>query len=233
MFTRTALRGSFYEKNGSPLEITLFVHPLESEVIIINYPGFNGEAGGYNDKYVKIAEMLREKKVGAVVRMRNTYMSGIDYKMNVVDDLSIVIDYVLKNTEDICGDANPEIYLMGNSAGASAIAAVAANFSEVTKILLNSLSADAGQDAMEAGLKKFPSDIYIAYGQEDYGIGVWSAKFVRKILGESAQLHMVGVPNCDHEFRGTTNGMILSKTSLWAFAGDKTFPSPEGGIEIY
>ena len=32
---------------------------------------------------------------------------------------------------------------------------------------------------------------------------------------------------------GETNGKIMSKAPLWAFAGDETFPSPEGGIELY
>src|SRR3989344_1351842 len=45
--------------------------------------------------------------------------------------------------------------------------------------------------------------------------------------------HLVVLPNCDHQFRGRVNGQIMSKAPLWAFAGEATFPSPEGGTVLY
>ncbi len=44
---------------------------------------------------------------------------------------------------------------------------------------------------------------------------------------------VVTVPDYDHQFTGETNGRILSKAYLWAFKGDETYPSPEGGIKLY
>ena len=41
------------------------------------------------------------------------------------------------------------------------------------------------------------------------------------------------IPNCNHQFFGEANGKIMSKAPLWAFAGDTTFPSPEGGKKLY
>jgi hypothetical protein len=41
------------------------------------------------------------------------------------------------------------------------------------------------------------------------------------------------VPDCDHHFTGEVNGRILGKAYLWAFAGDDTFPSPDGGVLLY
>ena len=54
-------------------------------------------------------------------------------------------------------------------------------------------------------------------------------------FGASAaeSLHVREVPDCDHRFSGATNGRILSKAFLWAFREDDTFPSDEGGLDIY
>jgi hypothetical protein len=41
------------------------------------------------------------------------------------------------------------------------------------------------------------------------------------------------VPACGHGFAGETNDRILSKAYLWAFAGDDSFPSPDGGVPLY
>jgi hypothetical protein len=37
---------------------------------------------------------------------------------------------------------------------------------------------------------------------------------------------------CDHGFTGVTNGKILSKAYMWAFGGDTSFPSPNGGLVL-
>ena len=49
----------------------------------------------------------------------------------------------------------------------------------------------------------------------------------------ASAVHGRGVPHCGHSFAGEANGRILSKAYLWAFAGDDSFPSPEGGVPLY
>jgi hypothetical protein len=53
-------------------------------------------------------------------------------------------------------------------------------------------------------------------------------------LARSASaVHARGVPASGHGFAGETNDRILSKAYLWAFAGDDSFPSPDGGVPLY
>ncbi len=215
----------------------ILVHPNDSGVIIVNYPGWNGDVNGYNNKYQKIADMLCEKGVGAVVRTSNLQIEGIDYAESVKDVLRRTIEHALQNRIAICGSDAPSIYLIGISAGASAIAAVAHEYVHqdwgVEKILLIAPSGDAGLDSIKTGLINYTRDIYITVGADDEVVGVGTAELFSRLAIVAKVNKLVVVPNCDHQFRGEVNGRILSKAPLWAFADDNTFPSPDGGIKLY
>lgn len=215
----------------------VLVHSNDSGIIIINYPGFNGDINGYNNKYQKIADMLCERGIGAVARTSNLQVSGVDYSESVKDALRSTIEYALQNRIAICGSDAPTIYLMGISAGASAVAAVAHEYVHldwgVEKILLIAPSGDAGLDSIKTGLINYTREVYITVGANDEVVGVSTpGRFSRLAISASVNRFVI-VPNCDHQFRGEVNGRILSKAPLWAFAGDETFPSPEGGIKLY
>ena len=91
---------------------------------------------------------------------------------------------------------------------------------------------DSDGDYFYAGMSQITGEIYLAYGANDQPAG-----FLAYGLGFMAvnvdMIHIKEIPDCDHGFRGDTNNMILSKAYGWAFAGDATFPSPEGGILLY
>jgi hypothetical protein len=59
------------------------------------------------------------------------------------------------------------------------------------------------------------------------------AMALRSFARRASGVHAHGVPNCDHGFSGEMNGRIFGKAYLWAFAGDGSFPSPEGGVHLY
>lgn len=121
---------------------------------------------------------------------------------------------------------------MGFSAGASAIAAISYEYPSVKKILLMAPSGDAGHEALEKGLSEYVGEIFIAVGANDEVVGAEVVKtFAHHLKKTSAQC--VIIPNCDHQFRGTKNGMIVSNAPIWAFIGGIEFPSHEGGIELY
>lgn len=215
------------------IKITMEIHKnLASGCIIINYPGFEGSINGYNNKYIYLADFMREK-IGAVIRISNNQHSGLDYKKSVQDDLRVVINYATTNSENICGAKVPKIYLLGFSAGASAVAAVAHEFPQVQKILLISPSYDAGEDDIFEGLTKFQGEIYILSGENDDCPGPELTKQLSFSATRASVNEMVFIPNCSHYFNGQENGLILSKAPLWAFLGDQNFPSTEGGIELY
>lgn len=221
------------ESNGQDLWWPIAIHPKQdSGIIIINYPGYNGDIDGFNNKYGKLAQFMQEK-IGAVLRSPNIEHNNIDYRESVKDDLKALIEYALKNSERICGSVNPQIYLMGFSAGASAIAAVAHEFKEVTKILLVSPSMDAGPEAVLYGLNHFTGEVYVVAGDNDTIVGTKCAPQMFSYVKTDSTHEIVIVQNCDHQFKGKTNGMIMSKAPLWAFSGDTSFPDPEGGIELY
>lgn len=215
------------------LSIPLAIHAnRESGCITISYPGAMGDIDGYNAKYRTLANLIQEK-VGAVIRLGNHYFQGFDYSKSIQNDLRAVVGYAIENSKDICGAKVPVIYLMGFSAGASAIAAVAYEFTQVRKILLISPSGDAGKEDITRGLAEFAGEVYIVAGENDDVVGPETAPMVSGLVKKASVHKLVIVPNCDHQFRGLENGMIMSKAPLWAFLGDQDFPSPNGGIELY
>jgi len=48
----------------------------------------------------------------------------------------------------------------------------------------------------------------------------------------ASRRELMFVRDCDYHFRLERNDKIYSKSPLWAFNGDSSFPSPEGGIRL-
>jgi dienelactone hydrolase len=215
------------------LELELAIHPLSNGVIVVNYPGITGDIDGYNNKYGQQADFIQEKEIGTVVRMGNPVYDELPYPRVMIDNFRYVIDHCLSHGKELSGKAKPTLYLMGFSAGASTIAAVAGDYSEVEKILLMAPSGDAGQDAVEKGLDKFKGEVYITVGDRDEIVGPGAGQTFYDLANSAKIRKLVIVPNCDHQFRGERNGKIMSKAPLWAFAGDNSFPSPDGGKKLY
>ena len=212
------------------MEQEIAVHSNVSGVVIVIYPGYRGDMNGYNNKYQKIAELLSGKGTGAVVRMSNHAIPDVEYSKSLKDSLRSVINHILQRSKEICGSDSPRLYLMGVSAGASAIAAVAHEYDKVEKILLIEPSGDAGIDDIKAGLSKYTGKVYVVVGANSH---IKVGGFFSSLVMSAKINKLVIISDCDHQFRGKVNGMIFGKAPLWAFAGDSTFPSPDGGIELY
>lgn len=219
--------------SGKTLELEVKMHPCQNGVLIVNYPGIKGDIDGWNDKYGQIGDMLQEKGIGAVVRTSNHLYTSFPYPQTMIDNFLFVLDHALANAEKYCGNPCPEVYLMGFSAGAGTIAAVASNYSPVEKILLMAPAFDAGDEIIASGLQSFRGDVYIAIGEDDEVVGSISGQRFFSFARSARSRQIEYIPNCDHQFRGEVNGRIMAKAPLWAFAGDKSFPSPEGGNKLY
>src|SRR3989338_718803 len=216
-----------------PLELEVAIHPHSNGVIVINYPGITGDIDGYNNKYGQQADFVQERGIGTVVRMGNPFYDELPYPQGMIDNLRYVIEHCLSHGKELSGKAKPTLYLMGFSAGSSSIAVVAGDYSPVEKILLMAPAGDAGMEAVERGLAKFEGEVYVAVGDRDEVVGSEAGQIFYNLATAAKVRKLVIVPNCDHQFRGETNGKIMSKAPLWAFAGDTTFPSPEDGKVLY
>ena len=225
-------------------KVPLTAYPTNSEIIIINSPGSGEFKDGRSYRWAKLARHLQERELGTMV----TYNAprpdwqvqlpwepyshqGVSWNQLLVESLAHVVEFSLERASELCGTTSPTIYMSGFSSGGSAVGAVAFRYSEIKRILLLSTYDSVG-DYFYDGVVQFPGDIYMAYGAKDPMAG-----FLAYILScgpmAATSLNAREVPECDHRFSGATNSKVLTKAFLWAFRGDDSFPSPEGGLQLY
>lgn len=212
-----------------PLELDIVTHPANTNRIIVNYPGAGGHIDGYNEKYKRLATYMQDKNLGAVVRSGNRMLPSF----TVDTDLRAMLDYTLENAREISGSEYPDIFLMGASAGASAIAAAAHEYPQVKRILLLAPSGNAGDRINN--LQYFNGEVYIVIGDNDEVVGTEAGQTFYDLARNASRRELFVLPNCDHNFKGTLNGRIMSQAPFYAFTtGEKPkFPDPHGGIILY
>lgn len=219
------------ETARGPINI-IFHRCVDSPRVIINYPGAGGSINGYNDKYSKIGKVAALSHLGSFVQMPNLRRSG-SYAESLRADLLAVTSFIREHSLELFSHAEPELCLAGISAGGGAVAAVAEEV-EAKKILLVAPSSDAGITEIVTGISKYSGELYIAVGDWDSIVSPESSKFLYKQATNASRRELCVIPNCDHQFRGTDNGSILSKAYWWAFAEYETdFPFPGGGLLLY
>lgn len=210
--------------------VDLAIHPNLSRRIVINIPGTRGEIDGYADKYKILGHHIQSVGLAAVVRTGN-YFDNYPEDIN----LNAAIVYAKRHAWEICGEPDPEILLMGFSAGASAIAARAHQHSEVTRILLGAPARSMRGINVKEGMSKFKGEVYIIIGDNDDNVGTHSGKRLYDWATTASHKELFILPDCDHKFKGEKNGRIISQAPFYAFGiGEKPFfPDPEGGIKLY
>lgn len=210
------------------------IHPSTRGKMIINYPGLNGDIDGFNAKYRTLGDFLsKDQDLGAFVRIANMVDPARDYAQSVIDDLRAVIRHCLQHSARICGSATPELYLMGFSAGAGAVAAVASEFPEIKKILLVAPAGNAEYAQIVRGLATYSGEIFCAVGENDQVVGPDAADYFSNLAPLATVNKVAVIPNCDHQFRGETNGKVMSALPLWSFAGTIAEPASEHGTTLY
>lgn len=221
-----------FELDGVPLPLPVAIHPLRAPRVVLILPGYDGAIDGYQDKYVKVAELLRQRGVGAVVRTGNHVVPGFGFEATCLARLRGLLGEIARRAASLCDHARPELYLLGVSAGASAMAALGHEWPAVRKMLLVAPSADAGPERVEAGLAAFTGELFVVAGEEDEVVGDYP-RALPLLATRAARRELRLVPGCDHQFRGAQNGRIFSQAPLWAFLGDEPFPDPRRGIHLY
>ena len=212
------------------IPVQLAIHPNLSKRIIINVPGRRGDIDGFADKYKALAHYIQSEKLAAVVRTGNDF-EGYPGDIN----LNSALAYTREHAWEICGETEPEIMLMGFSAGAAAIAARAHEHPEVTKILLGAPATGLPGADVAKGMKKFKGEVYIMIGETDDNVGTESGQILYNWAKSASHKELFILPNCDHQFKGEINGRIISQAPFYAFAKEKKpyFPNPSGGIKLY
>jgi hypothetical protein len=207
------------------------IHPFNNGKIIVNYPGAEGSLDGYKGKYKTLAEYIVSQGLASVVRLPNPHTYGFGWNVN----LRHALTYVLENSKSICGSDHPDIYLMGLSAGAGAIATLAWEYPEVKKILLLEPALMTGDFSVMKGIAKYRGELYVVVGSGDEAIGTLVGDIVMDNAAKASRKEMFVIPNCDHQFRGEINGRILSQAPFYAFSDDPkpSFPDEKAGIKLY
>lgn len=213
------------------VNVELVTHPNTSGRIIVNVPGALGDIDGYAEKFKKLAHYIQSAELASVVRTGNDFLAGF------LPDLSLrtALEYAKTHAWEICGKYDPEILLMGFSAGASAIAADAHEYPQVTSILLYAPSGDMPDQMIQNGLQEFNGNVCIVIGENDDVVGPQAGKTFYDLATGAQHRELIYVPSCDHQFRGEANGRIMSEAPFYAFAMDDRpkFPDPTGGIKLY
>ena len=225
-------------------EVPISAYPTSSNVIIVNSPGSGELKDGRHDRWMKLARHLQEREVGTMV----TYNAprpdwqvqlpwepyshqGASWNQLLIDSLAHVVEFSLQRSSELCGTGSPTVYLSGFSSGGSAVGAVACRYRAIKRILLLSTYDSVG-DEFYTGIEQFTGDIYLAYGSQDPMAGFLAYVMQSGPLA-ARSLRIRQVPDCDHRFSGATNSRVLSKAFYWAFHDDESFPSPDGGLQLY
>lgn len=233
-----------YRGQTVPYEAPFMAFPTMSGKLIIQAPGTSEVKEGARNRYVRLGEHLQARGIATLVSFNpprpdaqfkypHEPYSYRDASWNriYVESMAYLVEHCLKNAAQLCGATEPEVYLAGFSSGGSVAGAVAPLFPAITKILLVS-AYDSVDRFFLAGLRCYTGEVYVAYGDEDFPAAVL-AMMMPSLAKSASAVHARGVPNCNHSFSGETNGKVLSKAYLWVFAGDDSFPSPEGGVPLY
>lgn len=199
----------------------------QSKGVIVSCPGYKSSMDGYNNKYVTLGDHLASLGF-SVVRMANTTRpEGPVYRHGLLQDM--------RQSIALAGSQIPEVpmYLMGFSAGGFACAALAHEFPRVRGVLLMEPATNPALlgPLPLAALRAFHGEAYIVVG--DSGVGASGGSMYLEAFTGASKKELVVIPECDHQFTGARNGKIMSKAPLWAFDGERTFPSPDGGLELY
>ncbi|OGI10189.1 MAG: hypothetical protein A2Y40_03720 [Candidatus Margulisbacteria bacterium GWF2_35_9] len=205
----------------------LAIHSSNNPVIIGIFPAAKEDLTGEAIPYLKMAQMLNDKKIGAVVRCNGLYSDYVDF--HEYNDLFIhsFMDFIIENAKDICRHKDPEIYLIGYSSGGSVIASIASEYNQIKKILLIAPSYDSDQVQLTDNINNYSGELYVISAEEDEVVYPSQAAWFYFQAFKAKKKKFVKLQSCDHSFSGEINKEIIMKSPLWAFTDSNDFPQDE------
>ena len=210
--------------------VELVAHPATCSRLVIVYPGLNATVDGESRhftqshpfRYRRLAERLQNERVAAVIRVANPPCGYYRDGQAAVDRLRRAIDYALAHARALCGHRDPELYLMGFSAGAGAAATLAGEY-QPKRMLLIAPSGDVGPQRIIAGLKGYTGQLVLLVGEKDEIVGRDAACLFDELSPAARRKQVVFVPECDHFFTRQDHNELLEETSLRVFAEPEEF----------
>ena len=203
-----------YDPKFAKPEVTIAVHPLPSDNIVIIYPGAGGSKDGYEDKYIKMADFLIQNDVGAVIRTDNVFQLGNGWTTT----LEIVIEYALDHSEEICESPNPNIYLVGHSIGAGACDLISCVYEEIKKILFTSPAPIMKNNEPQHGIGEFTGEVYVVIGDEDQIPREYALQFY-ELADKASKRKLEIIKGCGHHFEGKENFDRFVRLPVECFSG--------------
>jgi alpha/beta superfamily hydrolase len=229
-------RGCCRSANGAQRRtlpnVQLAAHPATCARLVIIYPGLNatldGESRHFTQahpfRYRRLAERLQAEGVAAVLRLANPPCGYYGDGQVAVDRLARAIDYALAHARAMCGHRRPELCLLGFSAGAGAVAALAGAY-QPKRLLLVAPSGDVGPRRIIAGLRDYAGQLVILVGEQDEVVGRDAACLFDEISPAACPKEVRFVPGCDHFFTRPDHDQLLEEASLRVFSGSDKAPA--------
>jgi alpha/beta superfamily hydrolase len=229
-------RDCFRTANGAQRRtlpnVQLAAHPATCARLVIIYPGLNatldGESRHFTQahpfRYRRLAERLQAEGGAAVLRLANPPCGYYGDGQVAVDRLARAIDYALAHARAICGYRRPELCLLGFSAGAGAVAALAGAY-QPKRLLLVAPSGDVGPRRIVAGLRDYTGQLVLLVGEEDEVVGRDAACLFDEISPAACPKEIRFVAGCDHFFTRPDHDQLFEETSVRVFCGSDEAPA--------
>ncbi len=173
--------------------IDIKIRPANSKRVVLFVPGVDGSVDGYMNKYINASDHLVNNHDVGIVRISNDFISSFHWEDNIKQALNFLEDNASKyfSSDDL------EISVVGHSAGASVIAAVAHRYPAIRQILLINAAKGLHTDQILDGLSKFDGNLVVVYGSNDP-----SKDFISDIKNVKPNSFTHIVDGADHHFTG-------------------------------
>ena len=137
-----------------------------------------------------MAEKILTEQHKSVIRVSNPYISQQGWG----DNIDHIMQYIHRNSRNICGEQKYDLEIIAHSAGASVVAWMAHEYPEITKLVLINMSANLQPQLIKRGLRNYSGKTHIVYGDQDPSIDFAND------LAEWVETHIIR--GADHQFTG-------------------------------
>lgn len=164
------------------------VHQGGNKTVVLIVPGIDGTIDGYDDKYLKMAQLINDVHGYNVVRISNPFISSFHWE----DNIRKALEFIRSDKEKLFVEKPDRIYIVAHSAGASVAAWIAFEKPDVKGLVLINMAYELKPEKIEYGLNNFNGKVDLVYGSKDPSLGFGVAN--------KSRFHLSLVEGADHYF---------------------------------